>query len=357
MRPASARRASEPAGGGRLPVTVLLEDPSLPYPYQEGGAFNELDRSDLRRLKEALSRLERYRFDFLDRHETLAADLAERRSRFVFNLCDTGWRNRGELEAHIPALLELLEIPYSGAAPAALLHCRDKALVRAAAAALGIPVPVERYLAASDREVPADFPYPAILKPNLEEGSRGITPASVVDGPRAATDRLRQLRRQLPGSPLLLQEFLGGAEYSVGLIGNPEDPLEVLPISEVDYGALDGDLPPILAYDFKTEPDSRYATQLRYRRAELPRDAAEALARRSRRLFERLGCRDYARIDYRADGEGRIKLLEVNPNPAWVFEGGLHSMAAAAGHDYPAFLGLLLEAALTRHGRAPRTGR
>ena len=153
MSPAASSPASRPAAAdGALPVTVLLEDPSLPYPYQDGGEFNELDRSDLRRLKEALESLGRFSFEFLDRHETLAAELAERRPAFVFNLCDTGWRNRGELEAHIPALLEMLGIPYSGAAPAALLLCRDKALVRAVAADLGLPVPVERYLAAGVNE-------------------------------------------------------------------------------------------------------------------------------------------------------------------------------------------------------------
>ncbi len=332
---------------GRHPVTVVLEDPGLPYPYQDGGSFNARDRADLEQLKEALLRLPRYRFEFLDHHESLFAELAARRPAFVFNLCDTGFSNQGELEAHIPALLEMLQIPYSGAAPAALLLCRDKALVRAVAAGLDVPVPAERYLD-GDSEAVDDFPYPGILKPNLEEGSRGITAASVVDGPPAARARVRALRRELPGSPLLLQEFLGGAEYSVGLIGNPRTGFRLLPINQVDYRALDADLPPVLAFAFKNDPDSRYAHQLRYRQAELAPERVAELARHSRRLFERLGCRDYARIDYRADGEGRIKLLEVNPNPACVWKGSLHTMAAAAGHDYPGFLALLLAAARRR---------
>ena len=339
-----------PQGSDGSPVTVLLEDPTLPYPYQDGGTFNALDQANLGRLKDALLALPGYRFEFLERHDTLAADLAARRPRLVFNLCDTGWRNRSEMEAHIPALLEILDIPYSGAAPAALLICRDKALVRAAARDLGVPVPAERYLTGGDSEALDDFPYPAIVKPNLEEGSCGITAASVVGGPRDAAARIRDLRRQLPGSPLLLQEFLGGAEYSVGLIGNPASGLEALSINQVDYRGLDPDLPPILTFEFKNEPASRYASQLRYRAAELAPEDAAALVRGACRLFERLGCRDYARIDYRADAAGTVKLLEVNPNPAVVSQGSLQTMAARTGYGYPEFLDRLLAAARRRTG-------
>ena len=330
-------------------VTVLLEDPSLPYPYQEGGAFTALDRSDQQRLQDALAAMPEYRFDLLEHHETLTDELAARRPEFVFNLCDTGFRNRGELEAHIPALLEMLDIPYSGAAPAGLLLCRDKALVRAIAAGLGVPVPAECYLEGDTdgAAATAAFAYPAIVKPNFEEGSRGITAGALVDGPEAAVARLRALRRELPGSPLLLQEFLSGAEYSVGLIGNPGGGFVELPILEVDYGALDPELPPILAFAFKNDLDSPYAS-VRYRRAALAPAAATELSDHSRRLFARLGCRDYARIDYRADVSGRIRLLEVNPNPAITWKSTLQQMAAAAGHDYPAFLGLLLAVALRR---------
>ena len=346
-----ARRAD---GGtrddGPLPVTVVLEDPRLPYPYQEGGVFNELDRADQLRVRLSLRRLPGYRFEFLDRHESLASDLAARRPAFVLNLCDTGFRNRGELEAHVPALLEMLDIPYSGAAPEALAVCRDKALVRAVAAEMGVPVPAERYLDGGGEDRLGDgFPYPALVKPNLEEGSRGITAAAVVDGPPAAARRIAALRRDLPGSPLLLQEFLGGGEVSVGLVGNPATGLRQLPLLEVDYDGLDADLPPILAFEYKNDPASRYA-RLAYRRPGLPPATAEELGRHSRRLFARLGCRDYARLDFRAGADGRPRLLEVNPNPAWVLDSCMHKMAQAEGRDYPGFLQLLLEAALDRHG-------
>ena len=344
-----------PAGDAAAPaidgaITVLLEDPRLPYPYA-GGAFSEVDTADLGRLEETLERLERYRFELLDDHENLAATLADRRPRFVFNLCDTGLRNRGSLEGHIPALLEILEIPYSGAGPAGLAIGRDKALTRAAAAELGVAVPAERYLPPDEADPElAGFPYPAILKPNLEDGSRTITAASVVDDPKAAVERLRALRAELPGRPWILQEFLPGAEYCVGLVGNPGTGFQVLPVNEVDFDRLDVDLPPILAFEFKNDPRSRYWRQLGYRPASLGAGATAELVADCKRLFARLGCADYARFDFRTDRRGRVRLLEVNPNPAWVYEGSMHRLAAAAGYDYPGFLELLLEAALARHG-------
>jgi D-alanine-D-alanine ligase len=339
---------------GELTVTVLLEDPRLPYPYQKEGAFSDIDRRSVRCLNEGLRDLPGYRFEILDRHEGLAAELDARRPGFVFNLCETGYRNIGSLEGHIPALLEILEIPYSGAGPDSFALCRDKSLVRAAADALGVPVPIEVYLGADGAE-PADLervPYPAIFKPNLEDGSCGITPESVVGDAQAARDRLGQLRRELPGCPLLLQEFLPGAEYSVGLIGNPATGFQALPINEVDFDRLDPELPRMLAHASKTDPDSPYWSQTGYRAAALEPSVTDRLVRHSQRLFERLACRDYVRIDYRADGNGAIKLLEVNPNPAWVWKGSLHSMAIEGGYRYSEFLGLLLEAALARTGHA-----
>ena len=85
----------------------------------------------------------------------------------------------------------------------------------------------------------------------------------------AARTYLDRLRRQLPGRDALVQEFLAGAEYALALIGNPESGFTVLPPLEVDYGALDPELPRILSYESKTVPESPYWKQLRYREARL----------------------------------------------------------------------------------------
>jgi D-alanine-D-alanine ligase len=150
---------------------------------------------------------------------------------------------------------------------------------------------------------------------------------------------------------VLVQEYLTGPEFSVSLIGNPDQGLRALPLLEVDFSSLDPSLPRILGYESKWEPDSPYWTQIRYQEAaSLPDHVQSQLIEHSARLFERLGCRDYARFDFRADSKGEIKLLEVNPNPGWCWDGKLNIMAGFQGIRYAELLGQILAAAEERIG-------
>jgi D-alanine-D-alanine ligase len=192
--------------------------------------------------------------------------------------------------------------------------------------------------------------FPALLKPNTGDSSEGITKDAVVHNEKALLDYLDKLRTQFPRRGVLVQEFLTGAEYSVGLIGNPDQGLRALPILEVDYSKLDPKLPRILGYESKWEPDSPYWTQLRYGETQLSEQLQQQIIEHSARLFERLGCRDYARFDFRADAKGEIKLLEVNPNPGWCWDGKMALMAGFGGTRYAEMLGLILAAAVDRYG-------
>jgi D-alanine-D-alanine ligase len=147
-----------------------------------------------------------------------------------------------------------------------------------------------------------------------------------------------------------VQEYLTGPEYSVALIGNPDQGLRALPILEVDYSKLNPELPKILGYESKWEPDSPYWTQIRYVEASLPDHIQSQLFEHAARLFERLGCRDYARFDLRADAKGEIKLLEVNPNPGWCWDGKLNIMAGFSGMRYSELLRQILQSAEERLG-------
>jgi D-alanine-D-alanine ligase len=192
--------------------------------------------------------------------------------------------------------------------------------------------------------------FPALLKPNTGDSSQGITKDAVVHNERGLMDYLDKLRSDFPKRGVLVQEYLTGGEYSVGLIGNPDQGLRALPILEVDYTKLDPNLPKILGYESKWEPGSPYWTQIRYHEATLPDQVQQQLIESSTRLFERLGCRDYARFDFRADAKGEIKLLEVNPNPGWCWDGKLNIMAGFQGMRYSELLGLILTAAVERLG-------
>ena len=116
----------------------------------------------------------------------------------------------------------------------------------------------------------------------------------------------------------------------------------------MDYSQLPSDLPPILGYESKWLPDSPYWNQISYRKAQLSDEDQSRLFDYVNLLFERCGCRDYARFDFRADANGVIKLLEVNPNPGWCWDGKFNIMAGLAGLKYADLLRMILEAAQER---------
>lgn len=349
---AHAPRRPLPKKVGREPidVLVLLGDPRLPDPVKRGGQFNEEDFDTVNRLKNALAKVSGYTFSYHDNHASLASALDSSRAQLVLNLCDEGWNNDAFKELHVPAYLEVLNLKYTGAGPACLAACYDKALVRAVAASLDVPVPAETYLRASDQAATLPGIFPAILKPNFGDSSVGITKDAIVRDKAGLIARIDALRQQFGAKPILIQEFLTGQEYTVSLLGNPEGEIQALPILEVDYGALDESLPKILGYESKYLPGSPYWTDIRYIPTKLEPEFQQALITYATRLFERLGCRDYARFDFRADAQGQVKLLEVNPNPGWCWDGKMNLAAGLDGLRYSDLLGHILDHACQRYG-------
>jgi len=351
MLVSATARVKEARAPLRVPypdVTVLLGDSTRPDSVKRNGRFNDEDFETLDRLRTALSELPGYRFAYLDRHDDLIAKLSEIRPHFVLNFCDEGFGNEAQRELHVPALLEMLGVPYSGAGPTALGLCYDKEIVNAIARSLEIHVPGETCFDPGDRGATIPSVFPALVKPACGDSSIGITQHAVVHTAEQLIDRLAALREELPCVPILVQEFLPGLEYTVGIVGNPGLSHEILPLLEVDYDKLDPGLPRILSYESKWDPESPYWTQIRYVESKAPIDLKNTLFDASVLLFQKLGCRDYARFDFRADANGVPKLLEVNPNPGWCWDGKLNLMAEFAGWSYADLLARILEAAQER---------
>ncbi len=351
-------RTGAPGGNGRavrMPigrVAVVLGDPRLPDETKLGGVFDEDDFAVIDRLKEALASLKGYRFTYLDDHRTLSEDLQSLAHEvdLVLNLCDEGLQNDPRRELHVPALLEVLGLPYTGAGPQSLAHCYDKSLVRGAARELGIPV-ARAYFLAPGAALPeeVDFPYPVLVKPNTGDSSIGITQKSVAPDAGALAEAVAAVREQVGAErALLVEEFLTGKDLTAGVLGNPADGLTVLPITEDDYSELPEALPRLCGFEAKWLPDSPYWMEDKTMPAELPEATRAVIASGSTRLFERLGCRDYARFDWRLGADGRPRLLEVNPNPGWCFDGHLAKQAECAGLGYADLLRRILEAAAQR---------
>ncbi|MBN1589541.1 MAG: methyltransferase domain-containing protein [Pirellulales bacterium] len=329
-------------------VTVILGDPRLPDAVKRNGQFNQEDLDTIEKMNRALAELTEYRFNYLDNHAGLLAALRADPPSFVLNLCDEGFGNDAFKELHVPALLEMLDIPYSGAGPTCLGLCYNKSLVRAIAQSVEIATPLETYFDPDDQSATLPSVFPALVKPNYGDSSIGITQDAVVHGSEQLIAYLDKLRQEMPRVPVLIQEFLSGNEYSVGIVGNPGSGYEILPVLEVDFSGLDTGLPWILGYESKWEPDSPYWTQIKYHEADLPEEEKRQLVDHSIMLFERLSCRDYARFDFRADAKGRIKLMEVNPNPGWCWDGKFNYMAGYGGFRYSDLLQMILQAAQDR---------
>ncbi len=301
-------------------------------------------------MRAAFESFQGYRFEFEDDHARLFERFGHDPPDLVINFCDTGFRNVATQELHVPALLEMLGVPYSGAAPAGMVLCYDKQLVRLLAEAQGVPVPREVFLRPDQALDALPDLWPALIKPNQADGSVGIRQDAVVRSRAEAEAYVVWVRRELPGRAMLVQEYLPGPEYGIGLVGNPETELIALPALEVDYSRLPAGLNPILSYESKALPESPYWTEIKFKRAEADAALLAGMANHARRLFARLGCRDYARFDFRCAADGEPKLMEVNPNPAWANDGKLAFMAGFAGIAYPDLLKLILDAALRRVG-------
>jgi len=325
---------------------VLLGDPRLPYDYAPGGVFGREELEAVENLKRALATLDGHRVTYFDDHEVLIDALREQRPDLVLNLCDVGYRNQWERELDLPALLHLLAIPYTGADPTAIVLSNDKSLMSAAARMRGVRVPLERLLDPNDDALELPDFFPALIKPNVSAGSAGITEKSVVHDRAEAEAYLKEHG----DAELLMQEFLVGTEYTVGVIGNPGGDFLVLPPLAIDYGALEDGLPPILTHGSKADPDSAYWDKLAFVQAELDDAKREGLARDCRVMFERLGLRDYARFDFREGADGEPRLIDANVNPTWYEGGKMSLMAGWAGHDYAAMLRMIIEAAAARVG-------
>ncbi len=344
-------RAPSPPRSGPLQIAVLLGDPRKQDRVKPGATFDEDDQHTIQELKKALGELDDYRFSYFDDHDRFIDNLPRWQSKFdlVLNLCDEGFGNRASHELHVPALLEMADIQYTGGNPQCLAYCYDKSLIRGLANEMDIPVANAYIVKPEDTTfIDITIPFPVIIKPNFGDSSFGITSSSVCNNVTELENAIVASRLQFGYEcPVLVEQFLTGKDISVGVIGNPSTHFEFLPIIEEDYSLLPEGYPRICGYEAKWDPESPY-WQIRSVPANLGEATEQFLQDSCLKLFERVECRDYARFDWRLDDNGTPRLLEVNPNPGWCWDGHLNKMAKYADIPYSRMLGMIIEAALLR---------
>jgi len=333
-------------------VMVLLGDPRQTDAIKPSAVFDEDDYYTINELKQALTGIKGYNFCYLDDHNKMIVELSKHRNQinYIFNLCDEGFSNDARKELHVPALLEMLKIPYTGANPQCLAFCYDKSLVRGISREMNISVPDAFYLKPSDNIYEMNFPFPVIIKPNMGDSSFGITQRSVAHNLEEMINAIDEIRNVIgAGSSILVEEFLPGKDLSIGMVGNLPNNINILPIIEEDYSALPEDLPKICGYEAKWDPSSPY-WKIKSILADIPESIQKYIEESSLQLFERLECRDYCRFDWRLDNDGDPHLLEINPNPGWCWDGHLARMCKFTDISYPEMIQKILCAAEDRIG-------
>jgi D-alanine-D-alanine ligase len=264
----------------------------------------------------------------------------------VFNLIE-GYAGRSAGEAWITGLLDLLGIPYTGCPPEAQSLCHSKSRTKALLTGSGLPT-APMLLHSTDDQPRPSFEGPYFVKPDAEDASLGIDQASVVPDRAGLAARVRYLRK-LFGPDVLIESYLPGGEYNVGVLALPEP--RPLSVAEVVHSPAPGNWP-ILSYDAKWDIGSAedLASPIRCP-AEIDGDLAARLGRLAISAFRATGCRDYTRVDFRLNAEGEPMILEVNPNPDLGPTAGWARALRASGRDYAETLVALVEQALARGPR------
>lgn len=286
-------------------------------------------------------------FNITDNIAELITFLEKEKPDLIFNLCES----LGSVaihEMHVAGIFELLGLRYTGSAPLTLGIALNKICVKELLLHHGIDTPKFVVYRNATEIVEDDFSlqFPVIVKPSMEDASIGIEPASVVDTFPALKKRVRWVFQQYD-QPALVEEFIDGRELNVSMIGTRK-PI-ILPISEIDFSTLPPDFPKILTYDGKwLKGTTAYNGTKGIRPSDLPPTVEAQLKEIALSVFRLLGCRDYARVDFRLSRNNVPYVLEINPNPDLSDDAGFARSAKASGRTYAQVVQKIVESALER---------
>jgi len=261
--------------------------------------------------------------------------LKELRPALAFNIAEG--REGPARESVVPAVLELLGIPYTGSDAVALGISLNKAMTKRLAAGAGVPTPPFRLCDSPGQAEAAasQLDFPVLVKPNFGGSSVGIGPESIVREPGRLPDAVASCLARFR-QPCLVERYVEGVDVTVGLLGNVE--IEVLPPGVVK--TREG----IYSARAKRRHDRRVLCP-----CELPPGAAERLQRLAVAVYRAIGARDLARVDFILDGGGEVHFLEINPLPGLSpYYGVMPVLARAAGYSHSDLIGKIIRLALER---------
>jgi D-alanine-D-alanine ligase len=261
----------------------------------------------------------------------------------VFNVCEA-LGGTSIAESQIPATLAALGIGYTGGDATNLARCLDKVHTKEALAAARLPTAPSQLFVTGEEAIQLDFPL--LVKTQFEDCSVGITPDSLVWDAQALRRQVAYVHHHYH-QPAFAERFLRGREFYVSQWDDERRSPQVLAISQADYSTARD---PALAFDhFEAKWQNTYPSVCP---APIPDKLAVQISATARSAYQLMGCRDYARVDMREDGD-TVYILEVNPNPALHPDAGFAKAARYAGYTYSEMAAALVQKAWQRHAQRP----
>jgi len=312
-------------------------------------AYAEWDTIEtIHAVRDALSL--RHSVSLIEADDNAFERLKSSRPDIVFNIAEG--RFGASREAQIPAILEMLNIPYTGSDPLTLGICLDKSRAKEILSHYGIPTPKFTVISSLSELRVLNFSVPAMVKPLFEGSSKGIFNASLVRTTKELEQQVQSVIEQYD-EPALVEEFLPGREFTVALLGNGGD-LQVLPIVEIKFDSLPAGVNPIYSYEAKWIWDqSTNPLEIFDCPAKIDERLRLEIEEICRKTYHILRCRDWSRIDVRLDKNGRPNIIEINPLPGILPNPEDNSCfpkaARMAGYSYEQMLNAVLDSACKRY--------
>ncbi len=270
----------------------------------------------------------------------------EHNPHIVFNLLEE-FSGEAVFDQNVVSYLELLRLPYTGCNPRGMMLARDKALSKQILSYHRIAVP-DFAVFPKGRAIkrPKRLQFPLIVKSLIEEASLGISQASIVDDDRHLQERVTFIHENI-GTDAIVEQYIEGREFYIGVLGNHR--LHVFPVWELLFTKAGMDIP--LLATAKVKWDTKYQKKLGVttRQADdLPSSTLQQMQKLCKRIFRYLGMCGYARMDLRMSKEGKIYVLEANPNPQLAYGEDFAESAHAAGVTYEELIQRIVNLGLRR---------
>ena len=331
----------------RMYITVLVDGSAVPENDREFTGYPEVPTTE-HHVIHALRDLG-HEVSILPVEEDIGeivSILTGRKPDLLFNLTEQFGGDR-RFDKNIAALLEILDIPFTGSGAMGLMLCRDKGLCKQLLSLHKIRVPGFAFLPLGRAiRVPKTLNYPLVVKPAYEDSSEGISNASLAANIEALRERVSFVHERWRQA-VIAEEYIEGRELYVSVLGNKK--IEVLPIRECLFNSDQAKGPQMATYRVKFDAEYRKKWDITFGFAELDPAVVRNVERICKRVYRVLQIRDYARIDLRLTADNKLVILEANPNPDIAYGEEFAESAYRAGISYEKLIDRILQVALRRY--------